>query len=56
MEGLHDERPLFRGGETDDEKYAELHGIMYEDASRFIDFDRLDMLVTSVFDLRRPTR
>lgn len=55
MEGLHDERPLFRGGESD-EKYEELHTIMYEDASRFIDFDHLDMIVSSQFDLRPPVR
>jgi hypothetical protein len=55
IEGLHDERPLFRGADTD-EKYAELHDIMYEDATRFIDFDRLDMIVSSQFDLRPPPR
>jgi hypothetical protein len=55
IEGLHDERPLFRGGDTD-EKYEALHKIMYEDAARFIDFDRLDMMVSSQFDLRPPAR
>ncbi|MGD9793560.1 MAG: hypothetical protein AB7V43_08765 [Acidimicrobiia bacterium] len=56
MAGLHDERPLFRGGESDDAKYEELHTIMYEDASRFIDFDHLDMIVSSQFDLVQPPR
>jgi EthD domain len=55
IEGLHDERPLFRGADTD-EKYEELHQVMYEDAARFIDFDRLDMMVSSQFDLRPPER
>jgi hypothetical protein len=55
IEGLHDERPLFRGGD-DDAKFKALYEIMYEDAARFIDFDRLDMLVTSQFDLPHPPR
>jgi hypothetical protein len=55
MQGLHDERPLFRGADTD-AKYEELHTIMYEDASRFIDFDRLDMMVSSQYDLCPPPR
>jgi len=39
-----------------DAKCVELHEIMYEDAARFIDFDRLDMMVSSQFDLRLPAR
>lgn len=54
--GLHDERPLFRGGEQSEEKFQELYGIMYEDAARFIDFEKLDMLVSSQFDLVKPIR
>ncbi|ODP38419.1 hypothetical protein [Sphingomonas turrisvirgatae] len=56
IEGLHDERPLFRGGEKSEAKFKELYEIMYEDASRFIDFGKLDMLVSSQFDLVRPVR
>ncbi|WP_439540584.1 hypothetical protein [Sphingomonas sp.] len=56
IEGLHDERPLFRGGEQSEAKFKELYEIMYEDASRFIDFGKLDMLVSSQFDLVRPVR
>jgi len=55
IEGLHDERPLFKGGESDT-KFNELYQLMYEDASRFIDFQRLDMMVSSQFDLVRPVR
>lgn len=55
IQGLHDERPLFRGGE-DDGMFKALYQVMYEDAARFIDFDRLDMLVTSQFDLPHPPR
>lgn len=55
MAGLHDERPLFRGADTD-EAYERLHQIMYEDAQRFIDFERLDMMVSSQFDIRPPLR
>lgn len=54
--GLHDERPLFRGGEKSEEKFKELYKIMYEDAARFIDFEKLDMLVSSQFDLVKPIR
>jgi hypothetical protein len=53
IEGLHDERPLFPGGDTE-ERYDQLHEIMWEDAARFIDLDHLDMMVASQFDLRRP--
>ncbi len=56
IEGLHDERPLFRGGEKSEAKFKELYGIMYEDASRFIDFKKLDMMVSSQFDLVKPVR
>lgn len=55
IQGLHDERPLFRGGEND-ETFKALYQVMYEDAARFIDFERLDMLVTSQFDLPLPPR
>ena len=53
--GLHDERPLFRGAD-DDDTYKRLYQVMYEDAARFIDFDRLDMMVSSQFDLLPPER
>ncbi|CAN5155738.1 hypothetical protein BH10PSE13_BH10PSE13_02840 [soil metagenome] len=55
IEGLHDERPLFRGGDSD-EMFQALYQEMYQDAARFIDFDHLDMMVSSQFDLRRPPR
>lgn len=56
IEGLHDERPLFMGGEKSEAMFQELYQIMYEDASRFIDFDKLDMIVSSQFDLLKPAR
>lgn len=55
IEGLHDERPLFRGA-IDDASFKALYQVMYEDAARFIDFTRLDMLVTSQFDIIPPIR
>lgn len=55
IEGLHDERPLFKGG-SDDATFKALYHVMYEDAARFIDFARLDMLVTSQFDVIPPPR
>lgn len=55
MVGLHDERPLFKGGE-DDETFKHLYEVMYEDAARFIDFDQLDMMISSQFDLIPPVR
>ena len=55
MAGLHDERPLFPRASSEAD-YKALYQVMYDDAARFIDFDRLDMLVSSQFDLRPVAR
>lgn len=51
--GMLDERVLFKAVD-DPEKFAHRHHIMFEDAERFIDFGRLDMIITSQFDLLPP--
>lgn len=55
MAGLTDERVLFKAID-DPEKFTARRKTMYEDAERFIDFDHLDMMITSQFDLRSPPR
>ncbi len=53
--GLTDVRVLFKAVD-DPKKFKAMHHIMYEDAARFIDFDHIDLLITSQFDLRSPPR
>jgi hypothetical protein len=55
MAGLTDVRVLFRAVD-DPKKFKAMHHIMYEDAARFIDFDHIDLLIASQFDLRPPPR
>lgn len=55
IEGLGHEAVLYRA-EGDPGKHAALREVMFEDANRFIDFDRLDMLISSQFDWIVPPR